>query len=118
MILLISLLLLWRSTKLGTMSRAVAYSPDGTLLAVGIGGRVGIASNRDDGKWMVLRESDLEKVHEAQPSARWISDIKFSPDGSILGVASHDAKVTVVSLRSACYPFQFVFLVHACFSSL
>ena len=44
------------------MARAVAYSPDGTSIAVGIGGRVGRGKNRDDGKWLVIRESDLEKV--------------------------------------------------------
>ena len=79
------------------MSRAVAYSPDGTLIAVGIGGRVGRGKNRDDGKWMILREVDLEKVHDARDSRQWISDIKFSPDGSILGVASHDNKVVCTS---------------------
>ena len=75
------------------MSRAVAYSPDGSMIAVGIGGRVGRGKNRDDGKWLVLREADLEKIHEARDSRQWISDVKFSPDGGILGIASHDNKV-------------------------
>ena len=81
--------------KLGAMSRAVAYSPDGSMIAVGLGGRAGKSGGRtrNDGRVLILREKDLEQLHDMRDSKQWISDIKFSPDGNILAVASHDNRI-------------------------
>ena len=82
-----------KRADLGSMARAVTYSPDGTLIGVGIGGRVGRGAQKNDGAYMVLRESDLTVIHQARDSREWISEIKFSPNGTILAVGSHDNRV-------------------------
>jgi WD40 repeat protein len=83
---------LLRKTDIHEFGRAVAYSPDGALLAVGMGGRVGRGRQKNDGKFAVYREDDLSLVKEARHSRQWISDVKFSPDGEFLAVGSHDNK--------------------------
>ena len=77
-------------TTLSTMTRAVAVSPDGKLVACGLGGRVGRGKCKGEGGLVVLKEADLSVVHTAQDSQQWISDVKFSPDGATLAVGSHD----------------------------
>ena len=78
-----------RMKNLGCMARAVAYSPDGKYLAVGYGGRVGGPSSKEtgdgtlDGSYAVLRSSDLVVSHQAKDAAKWISEVKFSPDGRV-----------------------------------
>jgi echinoderm microtubule-associated protein-like 6 len=78
-----------RMKTLGGMSRAVAYSPDGKYLAIGYGGRLGGPGSGDepagtiDGSYAVLRSSDLVVSHQARDAAKWISDVKFSPDGKV-----------------------------------
>jgi hypothetical protein len=68
--------------------RAIAWSPDGTMLAVGYGGRTGTGRSRKDGAFVLLKASDLSTIHEGQDSRDWISEIKFSPDSSLLAMSS------------------------------
>lgn len=109
-----------RMKDFGNMLRAVAYSPDGKYIAIGFGGRVVGVDGKQlppgtaDGSYAVLRSSDLVVSHQTRDAAKWISDIKFSPDGKVailfglfravlvvcvpnysqtLAVASHDNKV-------------------------
>lgn len=41
-------------------SRAVAYSPDGSKIAVGFGTPIRESSKQFDGKWIVLQEDDFQ----------------------------------------------------------
>lgn len=41
-------------------SRAVAYSPDGSKIAVGFGMPIRESSKQFDGKWIVLQEDDFQ----------------------------------------------------------
>ena len=68
--------------------RAIAWSPDGTMLAVGYGGRTGTGRSRKDGSFVLLKAADLSTIHEGQDSRDWICEIKFSPDSSLLAMSS------------------------------
>ena len=85
---------------LGCMSRAVSYSPDGSLIVVGLGGRVGRGKQKDDGKWMVFKAEDLTLLYEARDTKQWISDIKFSPDGLTLAIGAHDNKIWLYDVNA------------------
>ena len=82
------------SADVGIMARAVAFSHDGSLLAIGCGGRVGRlrtgTHGKDDGTVVVLSFPGLAEVARVRPSRQWIGDVAFSPDDSSLAVASHD----------------------------
>eukprot|EP00948_MAST-09A_sp_MAST-9A-sp1_P002160 g2160.t1 len=82
-----------RKTKLDTMARSCCYDMDGQRIAIGLGGRVGKGRQKKDGSYLILNENDLTVGHEARDSKMWISDIKFSPDGNSLAVASQDNKI-------------------------
>lgn len=47
-------------------------------------------------QFVVLRGDTLDQVHYGRDAKKWLSDIKFSPDGSLLAVSSHDCKVIYV----------------------
>lgn len=79
--------------ELDSMARACCYSPDGSILAVGLGGRVGRGKQKKDGAIIVLKSESLQVLFEDRPSKQWISDIKFSPAGDTLAVGSHDNKI-------------------------
>ncbi|TMW55919.1 hypothetical protein Poli38472_008567 [Pythium oligandrum] len=91
-------------TKLPTKARACAYSPDAALLAVGLGGdngvrRKGKAAKSKEGGIIVLSTSDNKIVFEDQPAKEWISDVKFSPCGQLVGFGSHDNALHLYSCR-------------------
>jgi WD40 repeat protein/Ca2+-binding EF-hand superfamily protein len=85
---------LLRMAKLDTYARSCAYSPDGTKLAVGLGGTIaGRGKQKFDGKFVILHPDDLELIHEARDSKKWIQELKFSSDGNTLAVGSRDNKI-------------------------
>lgn len=85
------------AVPIGAMARSCAYSPDGTLVAVGFGGRVG--KGKEKGGGMVRLYTDyshknsIKKLDEQKDAKEWISDVKFSADGQTLAVAAHDCKI-------------------------
>ena len=81
------------TVDLGGMARAVCYSPDGKLIAVGFGGSVGRGRQKNDGEFAIYNANDLQQIHKAKDSKEWIQDLKFSPDGNTLAVGSHDNNV-------------------------
>eukprot|EP00949_MAST-11_sp_MAST-11-sp1_P004459 g4459.t1 len=81
--------------KLDCLIRAVCFSPDGNYLAVGLGGEIpGKDVEGPIGGFKVIQEEDLAIAAEPSPDARsWITDIKYSPDGRTLALASMDSNI-------------------------
>jgi microtubule-associated protein-like 6 len=92
-------------TKLGAVARACAYSNDGSLLAIGFGGRFGKGKEPKGGMVRLYRgnhithecptDGSLEILAEVRDATQWISDVKFSADTSTLCVAAHDCKIYI-----------------------
>ena len=83
-----------------TMSRCIEWSPDGGVIALGLGGRVGKGRHRKDGAYVVLDATDFSVVHEGQDSRDWIQDIKFSADGRLLALGSQDTKIYLYDVQT------------------
>ena len=88
-----------KMVQLDTMARAVAYSPDGTQIAVGLGGGGGKSRQKKDGAFLILNETDLTIVHEARDSKQSITDVKYSPDGATLAIASSDSNIYLYNVE-------------------
>eukprot|EP00595_Chromulina_sp_UTEXLB2642_P001802 CAMPEP_0196761886 /NCGR_PEP_ID=MMETSP1095-20130614/1198_1 /TAXON_ID=96789 ORGANISM="Chromulina nebulosa, Strain UTEXLB2642" /NCGR_SAMPLE_ID=MMETSP1095 /ASSEMBLY_ACC=CAM_ASM_000446 /LENGTH=2526 /DNA_ID=CAMNT_0042111955 /DNA_START=12 /DNA_END=7592 /DNA_ORIENTATION=- len=108
---------------LGWAARSLAWHPSGTLIAVGFMESVkgGVLSKKKDGKskaggkevspthsgavhlFSVAingKDVSLIKVSEGCSSAAWIQELRFSPDGSLLAVCSHDKHMYVYAIPS------------------
>ena len=99
------------------VSRCCSYSPDGNTIAVGYGGAIasgrgggnGNSKGKEDGIVRVYRIGrETGKGNEDKPisfqllieikeAKRWISAIKFSPDGTILAVGARDNSIYLYS---------------------
>lgn len=102
--------------KVGSYTRACAYSPDGDMIAIGMGGRLGKGKSKGDGQFIVFDASDLSKVDKTfgtprDSSKKWISDIKFSPDGKLLAIGAHDTNVHVYDVDKN-FKLKFEFKKH------
>ncbi|CAE7829412.1 Eml5, partial [Symbiodinium sp. KB8] len=93
------------------VARAVAYSPDGRFVAVGLGGDVGRGRTREDGRWVVVSTEDWEVVHRAHDTRAAITDVKFCPAGATLGVAARDGRLLLYDV-SAGFSLRGVFDRH------
>ena len=71
------------------------FSPRGAKIVVGLGGRLGAksATGEHDGTILLLNAETLVEEARVTDSKKWISDVKFSPDGSTIAVASHDSHI-------------------------
>ena len=87
-----------KRTSLEVAGRALSWSPDGNHIAVGIGGDP--AMNTKDGAIMILSSSSLDIIHEDRKAKFTISDIKYSPSGTLLLVASRDGKLYIHDCQS------------------
>jgi WD40 repeat protein len=92
--------------ELPDIARAVAFSPNGQLLAVGLGGTVR-GDGRPDPREFTGRvvlvsylRSQLRTVHVASNALDAVSALVFSPDGSRLLVASLDNSIYVYDVMN------------------
>ncbi|ETN24221.1 hypothetical protein PPTG_00638 [Phytophthora nicotianae INRA-310] len=76
-------------TALDGALQSVAFSPDGKWLAVGFGGSES-SKNHKDGAFAVLDGQTLELLHEGRDSKLGALDMTFSPDLTLLALASAD----------------------------
>jgi WD40 repeat protein len=80
-----------RRCTIEVAGRCVAWSPDGTHIAIGIGGDP--TMNTKDGALMVLASSSMDIIFEDRKAKFTIADLKYSPSGALLVVVSRDGKV-------------------------
>jgi echinoderm microtubule-associated protein-like 6 len=110
------------SLDMQSMARCCVYSPDGSMLAVGYGGRVGKGKAPNDGMFRVYRmtyddsgKSSPElppiRIFEARDAKQAITDMKFSSDNRILAVGSKDNSIYVYSVAQR-FKFKFKFSSH------
>jgi len=86
---------LLRKCILDCPSRAVTWSPDGEYLAIGLGGSSKGVRQKKDGAFMILESATFKVIYEGRDSRHWIRDIKFSPNGATLALASNDNKIYI-----------------------
>jgi microtubule-associated protein-like 6 len=86
------------SINMKVMARCCCYSPDGRMIAVGYGGRVGKGKQVQDGMFRVYQRDSLEILFEARESKKWISEVRFSQDGRFLAVGAHDNCIYMYSV--------------------
>ncbi|CAE7834182.1 Eml6, partial [Symbiodinium microadriaticum] len=87
-----------RRVSLEVAGRTLSWSPDGSQIAVGIGGDP--AMNTKDGAIIILSSQSLDVVHEDRKAKFTISDLKYSQSGSLLAVASRDGKIYLHDCQS------------------
>lgn len=92
---------------LGHVARACCYSPDGNMIAVGFGGRVGNGKESGGGIVRLYSRSRsaenseiviLKKITEKLDPKQWIGDLKFSSDGQTLVVGAKDCKIYIYNV--------------------
>ena len=106
-----------KSTRqLECSARSICYTPDGMKLAVGLGGRLisRQARNRKDGGFLILDCRDLSTVHEGRDCKEWVTDIRFTPDGNTMALASADSKIYLYDVGNA-YMVKGIFEQHNSF---
>jgi len=83
-----------RKMRLDSASRALAWSPDGKKICVGLGGDSTMMVK--DGTFVILDSAKLEVLHEDRKSKMWITDIKYSPgEGKLLAMSSADGRIYI-----------------------
>ncbi|GMI46711.1 hypothetical protein TrCOL_g1657 [Triparma columacea] len=83
-----------KKARLDCASRALAWSPDGSKLCVGLGGDS--TAMMKDGTYVILDAGKLEVTHEDRKSKMWITDIKYSPNGGkLVGMSSADGRIYI-----------------------
>lgn len=96
-------------TRLPTKGRACAYSPDASMIAVGLGGDNGVRRKQPNTKskeggvmiYNALSREAGPALWEDQPAKEWISDVKFSPCGTLVAFGSHDNAIYIYSISNS-----------------
>lgn len=129
------------TTNIGWPGRALAFHPSGNCIAVGLmelvkggvdkgskdkGKKGAPAAGGGETRGSVLiytfemhgDEVKVEKIATGCPSVAWISEVRFSPSGHMLGVGSHDKKfyaykLTTGSLGETFKKEKYVFNKHS-----
>lgn len=86
--------------QLDSGARALAFSPDGKTMAVGLGiGRPQPHLN-NEGAFNIFtferRGAKITLTNEARPAKSWIREMRFSADGEMCGCASEDSNVYIL----------------------
>jgi len=87
-----------RTCSVGFKARVCAFSS--TAMA---GDAHHLAVGGDKGDIIVLNESNLQPVFNAKDLNQAVSDIKYSPDGRYMAVASNDTFVDIYAIKEASY---------------
>ena len=88
-----------KKVRLDSMIRGLDWSNDGSLIGVGMGGNVGRGRQKKDGAISVISTESMSVIHQARDSREWISDAKFSPDGTSFAVGSNDNKIYIYDVK-------------------
>eukprot|EP01042_Synura_sphagnicola_P001496 gene1496-1726_t len=80
-------------------ARCCAYSPDAKVIAVGYGCPKKVSNRQFDGKWAIFDTEDFQVLHEAKDSSKWLTEVKFSPNGELLAFGSFDNKIYVYNVK-------------------
>ncbi|CAM9588870.1 unnamed protein product [Discosporangium mesarthrocarpum] len=94
-----------RQLELGGWIRALCYTPNGLLIAAGMGGVVEAGSARhtpreEDGRIKIISgmEESLRVVNELSDATSPISSIRFCPAGNTMAASSLDGNVYIYSV--------------------
>jgi microtubule-associated protein-like 6 len=77
-------------------AKAVAYSPLGDSIVVGLGGG---KEHAKCGAFVIINEEDMSVIHEARDCACPISICVFSPEGEILAVGAEDGAIYLYAVQ-------------------
>lgn len=78
------------STVLGGRARSIAFSPDGTRIVIGFG----------LGAFGVYDASTLKVLKYIRDCQGYIDEVKFSPNGRLLAVGSHDGFIDLYETKA------------------
>lgn len=84
-----------------TASRAICFSPDGKLIAIGFGSgkRVKGKLPPKEGAFAIMRSNDFKIIHEGKDTNSAIRVIKFSPDLKTLAIGSDDNNLYLYNIK-------------------
>jgi hypothetical protein len=71
------------------------------MIAVGLGRPSAPGRSRSDGSFAILQASDLQVMFTAQETAEWITEVRFSPDSSLLASATEVRAVLLLASLSS-----------------
>lgn len=87
-----------RRVAIEAAGRTLAYSPNGTNIIVGMGGDPTQATK--DGAFLVVDAKTLEILFEDRKAKLYLTDIKFSPMGDVIAMASADGRIYLHSAEN------------------
>eukprot|EP00606_Chrysophyceae_sp_TOSAG23-5_P000614 GSChrysophyteH2.ASY1.ANO1.813.1 assembled CDS len=90
------------SVPLGAPARACDYNNDGSLIAVGFGGRLETDESTffDQNHFKGVDVNAKEVLAQVHDAKQWVSALRFSADGHTLAVGAHDCKIYIYSSAS------------------